>query len=651
MRKLFLILFVFCQFACSPEDPTKDVGVLKACIKMPQNATALTALHFDGACSQKAESYEWKFGDGATSTESSPTHMYVAKGTYTVELTVKGANNTSDTFTSSLQVGEISSSKITSHMGSIDRDEVWEPGVHKILYDLKVNDATLTLKPGVVVLFDKETSLGIGTKDGVTRARLIAEGTASQPILFTANSATPVKGYYSGIFFGNGDSGTSSMKYCTIEYGGSIYGSKGALVSIGNTAVTLENNIFRNSAGTGVAIQTGGSFTSLTNNVFTAIDTHPLDVIANAVTSIGDNNSYDSDKTIRVWGTLDVPAATWKKLAVPYYLNNELSIGSASGTTLTLSPGVTFKADGGSIAVGPYAAKGKLVAEGTAQAPILFTSANANPMAEDWGGIYFMSGNDPASSLKYCQLEYGGENFGNRLALIRVEWTSVNINHCSFKSSSPYAVWLNEEGYFNSFENNTINNPNANGIYIYSNNASTIGTTNTVTAIKELTVVGRITKNVTWPKQSFPYYVIDWIGVGSTEGNILTIAAGVKVKFKHAYSFSLGRYDKGGLVANGTVGDPIVFSSDAATQAPKSWEGFYFGPNTMAGTVLNNCIIEYAGSNTGIGAISVENTSIPSITNCTIRYSGSFGISLKNASPTLTNNVYTNNAGVDVKTL
>jgi parallel beta-helix repeat protein len=71
----------------------------------------------------------------------------------------------------------------------------------------------------------------------------------------------------------------------------------------------------------------------------------------------------------------------------------------------------------------------------------------------------------------------------------------------------------------------------------------------------------------------------------------------------------------------------------------------------MAGTVLNNCIIEYAGSNTGIGAISVENTSIPSVTNCTIRYSGSFGISLKNASPRLTNNVFTNNAGVDVKML
>ncbi|PGU09200.1 collagenase [Bacillus cereus] len=47
--------------------------------------------HSDGTTSEngKVISYLWNFGDGTTSTEANPTHVYGEKGTYTVELTVK----------------------------------------------------------------------------------------------------------------------------------------------------------------------------------------------------------------------------------------------------------------------------------------------------------------------------------------------------------------------------------------------------------------------------------------------------------------------------------------------------------------------------------------------------------------------------------
>jgi PKD repeat protein len=45
--------------------------------------------------STNATSYEWDFDDGATSTSENPTHSFTESGTYTVELTAKGAGGTS----------------------------------------------------------------------------------------------------------------------------------------------------------------------------------------------------------------------------------------------------------------------------------------------------------------------------------------------------------------------------------------------------------------------------------------------------------------------------------------------------------------------------------------------------------------------------
>jgi hypothetical protein len=69
-----------------------------------QGNTPQEVLFIDTSTSQGALTYSWNFGDGSSSTESNPTHLYAAPGTYTVVLTVTDVSGLSDTATARVTV-------------------------------------------------------------------------------------------------------------------------------------------------------------------------------------------------------------------------------------------------------------------------------------------------------------------------------------------------------------------------------------------------------------------------------------------------------------------------------------------------------------------------------------------------------------------
>lgn len=54
-------------------------------------------------CSEKAETYEWDFGDGTTSTEETPEHAYESPGNYTISLSVENDHG-NDEMTADVEV-------------------------------------------------------------------------------------------------------------------------------------------------------------------------------------------------------------------------------------------------------------------------------------------------------------------------------------------------------------------------------------------------------------------------------------------------------------------------------------------------------------------------------------------------------------------
>lgn len=100
IRKITLVAFAaMCMMACQPEP--------EACFDASAfTVTPGTAVSFTN-CSADGDSYEWDFGDGNTSTEVNPTHVYRATGTFLVSLTSNSKNGKkSDKFTVVINVGQ-----------------------------------------------------------------------------------------------------------------------------------------------------------------------------------------------------------------------------------------------------------------------------------------------------------------------------------------------------------------------------------------------------------------------------------------------------------------------------------------------------------------------------------------------------------------
>ena len=98
---------------------------------------------------------------------------------------------------------------------------------------------------------------------------------------------------------------------------------------------------------------------------------------------------------------------TWSPPNV-YVIDTSFSV--ASGTTLTIEPGTIIKAK--STWYGGPSIYGKLVAHGTSESPIIFTSQNGE--INGWQGLYFKQGSEgDFDFVDISYAGYGGDGFGN----------------------------------------------------------------------------------------------------------------------------------------------------------------------------------------------------------------------------------------------
>lgn len=288
-----------------------------------------------------------------------------------------------------------------------------------VAHDLSIR-AALTLEPCTQVLIDGGHGIVVRDAGSVTGI-----GTETTPIRIGASDPaapwTTIRIYHGNVI---------TLAHATIEDGGAVTNSSPldtamihaqAVDAPTHDTLDFDHVTLRGSASQAVLLVDGARFAaSSTALVATENASHPVSTWANGLSTLpdGDYTGNGEDSIFVVGGgpaAIDGEDVTIHDRGVPYVIGD-----GAHGTQLrvveallTIEPGVElqFGADGGlHVDYGSYAgvASAALVAVGTPDAPIVFTSSSPTPAPGDWYGVYFWNQPDPRDAITHARVEFAG---------------------------------------------------------------------------------------------------------------------------------------------------------------------------------------------------------------------------------------------------
>ena len=324
----------------------------------------------------------------------------------------------------------------TLHSGPIGMHETWtaDASPHIVTQLVSVPDgASLTIEPCAELRMQKDVALVFGSDGGAVGSELRAEGEPGRPIRVVRDEAAP----WSAIVVHSPSQ--ALLRHVVLAGGGSDRSLASATLVLRGEGVTptrklalVEHVEIRDSVGHGlVAERVAGFLPGSTGLTITgsgdAAHPFPARVGEHTLDSLpdGDYLGNEVDELLIVPEGANAATglqedATLRARGVPYRVGEssefplQVGGGELAMTTLTIEAGVVLRfTPGMALEVEHWGsdfepATGALVALGTADAPIVFTSADPDPKPGDWRGLWF--GNVPAdhNRIDHARIEYAG---------------------------------------------------------------------------------------------------------------------------------------------------------------------------------------------------------------------------------------------------
>lgn len=522
----------------------------------------------------------------------------------------------------------------TSVSGSIAQNTTWSlsNSPYLVMGTVTVQSGiTLTIQPGVVI---KSQVSPLNSTIRVKGA-ILAQGTQSQPIVFTSKKdddyggdtdgivATPNAEDWSSVVIESTSGGSSILENCLFRFG-SYY--DGALTIDGSSPAIKNCSFFKCKRGLDI-IKSGNP--TLMNNIFDNCTEVPI--AKDIVTQVSyENNTYTNTNKLNAIGLINNAFNT----AGANYVLNKSNLGNIinmpyaplgtltipQGNSLTIQPGVIIKSDVSQIN-STFVIKGTLSAQGTTSEPIVFTSKKDDtyggdtnndgatvPAPGDWSNLVFDQSSGNSSILKYCIFRYGTYYDG----ILTIKGSSPNVENCTFfkcergiyviQGGNPVILNNTFESCVKtpvardlstqvSFENNYYISNGLNAIGLINNTSNTPGTN----YLLSKTNLGNIT--------NAPYSPLNTITIPT--GNTLTIQPGIIIK-SDVYQINSTFIINGALIAQGTPTEHITFTSPKddlyggdtnsdgiSTPNSSDWSNIVIEASSGSNSLIENCLFRF----------------------------------------------------------
>ena len=469
----------------------------------------------------------------------------------------------------------------TEHCGTLEGENIWAAAdnPHVVTCSIDLEDAELLIEAGAEVYFLPNTRLGVSLGGFQSDFRVL--GTEDEPVYFGPVSG-PGPGKWGGVYIGE-FAGDIRLENLTINGGGAGLDPS----SVGNlwvvdVPIAVRNLTLQDAGGIGLNLVDDASLTQGSEGIIVtgsgsygvAIDATQ----AHTLPTAGSDYSGNAVDAVFVDSDTITESVEWENLGVPYAIESLVLLEGIvpNPAILTIGPGVEVQAGVGAVlGVATEGGAAGLIADGTEEEPVRFTSLRAGVDAHWQGIVIGEAAVDNQVEFHHTTIEWGGGNPLTQTNLL-VNSSPVLADHLTVQSSINYGIRMNGyDGFFRAGSNNITIQDTERPLELDASEAASVpvDTVFVDNRINEVELDGnRIFFDTTWPVLPVPWRLTGntTIAAPAGTGATLTLPPGTDLRFAWLASMSVGgvvNQGSGNVYAVGTSADPIqITAADSYTR-------------------------------------------------------------------------------------
>jgi len=453
----------------------------------------------------------------------------------------------------------------------------------------RVESGTLTLTAGAVLAFEPGADLTVGYQ---APGKLIVQGTAAEPVLFTSTTSKAMAAWR-GIYLYEHAAG-SQITGLHLEFGGE--GIRGPIYVLADD-VSIDDSVIRDCLDVPVHVSQGGRLTSFSGNRLERVSTPAMLLPPSSVAAVAGDNQFPEGTTIHVLTGIVRERVRWSNPGVPFTIGGLIEIAGEDEdreALLELTPGTVLRFDEDAYINVGYYRPGALRAEGTDEAPIVFTALK-KPRPGSWRGISLYK--NASATFSQVIFEYGSR---------RAEWgvlfansrASLSVQDCVFRHNGGGVVLQGGDLRILEFARNQFD-ASSPTLAVSPQAYAAIGEGNVFADGSRVVLEGgRIERSGRWRDLGVTIEATAPIEVHN--GATLTVDAGVSLRVRDGFELSVGAVDGGSLRMQGTAEAPIRIVG--VNDRRGTWDAIRLYARS-AGNVIEHVLLRNAG---GVAAVEVQ---------------------------------------------